>query len=79
MRTLRVMGTVPTEVWNRIGEKSFQSSGEGSEVKIGIDFSVSAAEAWRFRERGRPRGAVSCAGFVVGQFMGQFACWGLSN
>jgi hypothetical protein len=45
MRTLRVMGTVPTEVWNRIGVKIIPKLLTGSEFKIGIDFSVSVAEA----------------------------------
>jgi len=45
MRTLRVMGTVPHEVWNRIGVKIIPKLRAGSELKIEVDFSVSVPEA----------------------------------
>jgi hypothetical protein len=44
MRTLRIMGTVPPEVWNRVGMKIIPKIRTGSELKIGVDFSVSVAE-----------------------------------
>jgi len=39
-RTLRVAGTVPPEVWNRLGTKILPKLRSGSEVKIGLEFSV---------------------------------------
>jgi hypothetical protein len=45
MRTLRIMGMVPPEVWNRIGMKIIPKLRTGSELKIGVDFSISVAEA----------------------------------
>ncbi len=39
-RTLRIVGTVPPEVWNRLGTKVLPKLRSGSDLKIGIDFSV---------------------------------------
>ena len=34
------MGTVPPEVWNRLGTKILPKLRSGSELKIGLEFSV---------------------------------------
>ena len=39
-RTLRLVGTVPPEVWNRLGTKILPKLRTGSELRIGLDFSV---------------------------------------
>jgi hypothetical protein len=39
-RTLRVVGNVPPEVWNRLGTKILPKLRAGSDLKVGIDFSV---------------------------------------
>ncbi|MEW5995172.1 MAG: AAA family ATPase, partial [Candidatus Zixiibacteriota bacterium] len=39
-RTLRLVGTVPPEIWNRFGTKIIPKLKSGSELKIGVDFSV---------------------------------------
>jgi hypothetical protein len=39
-RTLRLVGTVPPEIWNRLGTKIIPKLKSGSDVKIGVDFSV---------------------------------------
>jgi hypothetical protein len=39
-RTLRLRGTVPPEVWNRLGTKILPKLRSGSDLKIGLDFSV---------------------------------------
>jgi len=39
-RTLRLVGTVPPELWNRLGTKILPKLRTGSELKIGLDFSV---------------------------------------
>ncbi len=39
-RTLRLVGTVPPEVWNRLGTKILPKLRSGSDLKIGLDFSV---------------------------------------
>ncbi|MEW6749364.1 MAG: DUF499 domain-containing protein [Candidatus Latescibacterota bacterium] len=39
-RTLHVAGTVPPEVWNRLGTKILPKLRTGSELRIGLDFSV---------------------------------------
>lgn len=45
-RTLRVVGSVPPELWNRLGTKILPKLRSGDELHVGIDFSVSiAAEA----------------------------------
>ena len=40
-RTLRLVGTVPPEIWNRLGTKIIPKLKAGSDLKIGVDFSVS--------------------------------------
>jgi hypothetical protein len=39
-RSLRVVGTVPPEVWNRLGTKILQKLRSGVDLKLGLDFSV---------------------------------------
>jgi hypothetical protein len=39
-RMLRLVGTVPPEVWNRLGIKILLKLRLGSDLKIGLDFSV---------------------------------------
>ncbi len=39
-RTLRVAGAVPPEVWNRLGTKILPKLRSGSELRIGLEFSV---------------------------------------
>ena len=39
-RTLRLVGTVPPEIWNRLGTKIIPKLKSGSDLKIGIDFSI---------------------------------------
>ena len=38
--TLRLVGTVPSEVWNKIGTKFIPKLRSGSELKIGVEFSI---------------------------------------
>ncbi len=40
-RTLRVVGTVPPELWNRLGSKIIPKLRSGDDLRAGIDFSVS--------------------------------------
>lgn len=42
-RTLRLVGTVPPEVWNRLGTKILPRLRSGLEMKIGLEFSVTVA------------------------------------
>jgi len=39
-RTLRLVGTVPPEIWNRLGTRIIPKLKSGSDLKIGVDFSV---------------------------------------
>jgi len=39
-KTLRLVGTVPPEVWNRLGTKILPKLRSGSELTIGLDFTV---------------------------------------
>ena len=39
-RTLRLVGTVPPEVWNRLGTKILPKLRAGSELTIGVEFTV---------------------------------------
>ena len=39
-RTFRICGNVPPEVWNRLGTKVLPKLRSGSDLKIGIEFSV---------------------------------------
>ncbi|MBI4468074.1 MAG: AAA family ATPase, partial [Acidobacteria bacterium] len=40
MRTIQLVGTIPPEVWNRLGTKILPKLRSGSDLKVGIDFSV---------------------------------------
>jgi hypothetical protein len=42
-RTLRLVGTVPPETWNRLGTKIIPKLKSGSDLKIGVDFSVTVS------------------------------------
>jgi hypothetical protein len=51
MRTLRLVGTLPPEIWNRLGTKIIPKLKSGSDLKIGVDFSVTvSAESTRSLE-----------------------------
>ena len=39
-RTIRLVGAVPPEVWNRLGTKILPKLRSGSDLKIGVDFTV---------------------------------------
>ena len=39
-RTLRLVGTVPPELWNRLGTKILAKLRSGTELRVGVDFSV---------------------------------------
>ena len=39
-RTLRLVGTIPPEIWNRLGTRILPKLRTGSELKIGLEFSV---------------------------------------
>ena len=39
-RTFRISGDVPPEIWNRLGTKVLPKLRGGSDLKIGIEFSV---------------------------------------
>jgi hypothetical protein len=43
MRTLRLSGSVPPEIWNRLGTKILPKLRLGSELKIGLEFSVTVS------------------------------------
>jgi hypothetical protein len=43
MRTLRLSGSVPPELWNRLGTKILPKLRAGSELKIGLEFSVTVS------------------------------------
>jgi hypothetical protein len=40
MRTLRISGDVPPELWNRLGVKILPKLKSGTELRIGVDFTV---------------------------------------
>jgi len=40
MKTVRLVGAVPPEVWNRLGTKILPKLRSGSDLRIGVDFSV---------------------------------------
>ena len=42
-RTLHVAGTIPPEVWNRLGTRILPKLRSGSELKIGLEFSVTVS------------------------------------
>jgi hypothetical protein len=39
-RVLRLVGSVPPELWNRLGTKLLPKLRAGTELRVGIDFSV---------------------------------------
>ncbi|MGH7407236.1 MAG: DUF499 domain-containing protein, partial [Candidatus Methylomirabilales bacterium] len=39
-RTVRLVGTVPPEVWNRLGTRLLPKLRSGAELKVGVEFSV---------------------------------------
>ena len=39
-RTLHLVGTVPPEIWNRLGTKIIPKLKSGADLKIGVDFSI---------------------------------------
>ena len=41
--TLRLSGTVPPEVWNRLGNKMLPKLRSGADLSVGIKFSVSVS------------------------------------
>jgi hypothetical protein len=42
-RTLRIVGTVPPELWNRLGTRVLPKLRSGSDLKVGIDFTVTVS------------------------------------
>jgi hypothetical protein len=44
MKTLRISGDVPAELWNRLGVKILPKLKSGTELRIGVDFSVTVDE-----------------------------------
>lgn len=44
-RTLRLVGIVPPEVWNRLGTKILPKLRSGADLKVGVDFSVTVNAA----------------------------------
>jgi len=44
-RTVRLVGTIPPEMWNRLGTKVLPKLRSGSELKIGLEFSVALSAA----------------------------------
>jgi len=41
MKTLRLVGVMPPEVWNRFGTKVLPKLRSGGDLKLGVDFTVS--------------------------------------
>jgi hypothetical protein len=39
-KTLRIVGTIPPEIWNRLGTKIIPKLKSASDLKIGVDFSI---------------------------------------
>jgi hypothetical protein len=39
-RTIRLVGAVPPELWNRLGTKVLPKLRSGSDIRVGVDFSV---------------------------------------
>ena len=44
-KTLRLVGTVPPEMWNRLGTKILPKLRSGSDLKVGVDFSITVNAA----------------------------------
>ncbi|MBW2094826.1 MAG: AAA family ATPase, partial [Deltaproteobacteria bacterium] len=45
-RTFRISGEVPPEIWNRLGTKVLPKLRGGSDLKIGVEFSVTIDNAF---------------------------------
>lgn len=43
-RTLRLSGTIPPELWNRLGTRVLPKLRSGADLKVGVDFSISLNE-----------------------------------
>ncbi len=43
--TLRVMGTIPPELWNRLGTRLIPKLRSGEGLKVNVDFSVTLQES----------------------------------
>lgn len=43
MRTLRLSGVVPAEIWNRLGTKILPKLRAGTDLRVGVDFSVTVS------------------------------------
>jgi hypothetical protein len=39
-KTIRLMGNVPPEVWNRLGTRILPKLRSGSDLRVGVEFSV---------------------------------------
>jgi len=39
-RTLQISGTLPPELWNRLGTKILPKLRSGTDLNVGVDFSV---------------------------------------
>ena len=46
MTTLRLVGTVPPELWNRLGTKVIPKLRSGDDLTVGIEFSVKVGAAF---------------------------------
>jgi hypothetical protein len=44
-RTLRIVGKIPPEVWNRLGTRILPKLRSGSDLKVGVEFSVTVNAA----------------------------------
>ena len=42
-RTLRLQGNVPAEVWNRLGTKILPKLRAGTDLRVGVDFTVTVS------------------------------------
>jgi len=45
MKLIRLVGTLPPEVWNRLGTKILPKLKSGSDVKIGVEFAVEVSSS----------------------------------
>lgn len=45
-RTIRVVGTIPPEIWNRLATKLITKLRSGSDLKVGVEFEVSVKEQY---------------------------------
>ncbi len=44
VRTVRLTGNIPPEVWNRLGTRILPKLRSGSELSIGVEFAVTVPE-----------------------------------